>query len=279
MTGDAVIGRPRLKPPPGAVDTHMHIYDRRFATAPTALSTPPDAPLADYRKVRERLGLARTVIVQPTTYGTDNACTLEALAELGDSARAVVVVDRQLGDDELARLTGLGVRGIRFHMLPGGALPWDILEEMAARTHAFGWHVQLQLDGRELPERAALLKRLPGTLVVDHVGRFMGPVAVDDPAFKVLAGLLDGGKCWVKLSAPYESSKADAPGYGDVGVLAKALVGAAPERMLWASNWPHPGQDPRPDDAVMLDLLLDWAGGEATQNRILADNPVALYGF
>ena len=273
--------RPRLKAPPGACDTHMHIYEDRFPVAPTALLKPPPATVADYRKLQQRLGLSRTVIVQPSTYGTDNRCTLEAMAALGDSARGVAVVDTSVSDDELARLTKAGIRGIRFHMLKGGALPWEILETMAARVHEVGWHVQLQLDGRELPEREAVLTRLPGTLVVDHVGKFLEPVSVDHPGFRVLARLVEGGRTWVKLSAAYEVSRKGPPNYDDIGALAKALLRLAPERMLWASNWPHPSvpKHEAPDDAVLLDTLLDWAPDEVTRRRILADNPAELYGF
>ena len=180
------------------------------------------------------------------------------MKSFGENARGVMVADLSATDEELERLTRLGVRGIRFHMLPGGALPWDILEEMAARVNNFGWHVQLQMNGREFPEREALLKRLPCDLVVDHVGRFMGPVPINDPAFKVLLQFLETGRCWVKLSAPYESSESGPPDWADIRSEARALVQAAPERMLWASNWPHPGQKNPPDEGDLLDLLLDW---------------------
>jgi D-galactarolactone isomerase len=167
-------------------------------------------------------------------------------------------------------------------MLAGGVLPWACLEEMAARIHNFGWHVQLQLDGRLLPEREAMLRRLPGTLVIDHTGKFLEPVEPDHPGFQALQRLVDGGRCWVKLSAPYETSKAGPPDYPDVGRLAALLLRQAPERMVWASNWPHPGAQPNPpDDAMLLDALRRWAGDgdEATVRRILADNPATLYGF
>jgi D-galactarolactone isomerase len=276
-------GRPRLQAPPGATDTHMHFYDvaERYPVAPTAAFLPPPARVDDYRKVQRRLGLERVVVVQPSAYGTDNRCTMAAVAELGDAARAVVVVDQSVSDAELARLTAAGARGIRFFMLKGAPLPWDILEEMAARVHPFGWHVQLQCNGRDLPEREAMLERLPGGLVIDHVGRFMDPVPLDHPAFACLLRLLERGRTWVKLSAPYESSRSGPPGYEDVSALAQALVRAAPERMLWASNWPHPGHsDPTiRDDALLLDLLIEWAPEETMRRRILVDNPAALYGF
>jgi D-galactarolactone isomerase len=269
---------PCLKAPKGACDTHIHFYNAAFPSAPEALMTPPDAWIDEYRALQKRLNLERVVVVQPTAYGLDNACQLAAMKAIGENARGVMAVDASTGNAELDRLTRLGVRGARFHMLPGGAVPWEMLEEVAARVRPFGWHIQLQMNGREFPAREAMLKRLPGTLVVDHVGRFMGPVGTDDPAFKVLLRLLETGRCWVKLSAPYESSVSGAPDWTDVAPEARALAGAAPERMLWASNWPHPGRKHRPDEADLLDLLL-WVDDEAVRNRILANNPAELYGF
>jgi D-galactarolactone isomerase len=257
----------------------MHFYNSEFPTAPTALMTPPNAWVKAYRKVQQRLGLERVVVVQPTTYGTDNSCQLEAMKAFGANARGVMVPDPSITDGELEKLTRLGVRGIRFHMLPGGALGWDVFEEMAARVHNFGWHVQLQMNGREFTEREKMLKNLPGDLVVDHVGRFMGPVPIDDPAFRILLQFLDSGRCWVKLSAPYESSETGPPEWSDVTPEARALVKAAPERMLWASNWPHPGQVNPPDEADLLDLLLDWVDDAMVRSKILRDNAVELYGF
>jgi D-galactarolactone isomerase len=271
---------PRLKAPPGACDTHMHFYDARYPTAPTALSTPPDATVEEYRALQRSLGLTRTVVVQPSTYGRDNRCTLEGIAALGlDVARGIAVVDAATSDAELQALTQGGMRGVRFHQLPGGALAWDELDRIAARVQSVGWHVQLQLDGRLLPEREAQIRAWPGRIVIDHVGKFLEPVAPDHPAFRCLLRLVETGRVWVKLSAPYEVSKSGPPLYDDVGRLAKALVRAAPERMLWASNWPHPSVKDKPDDALLLDILLDWAPDEATRHKILIDNPAKLYGF
>ncbi|MHA1151583.1 MAG: amidohydrolase family protein [Alphaproteobacteria bacterium] len=273
---------PKLVCPAGATDCHMHFYGTRedYPLAPSCQALPPFAPVEAYRGLMVRLGLERVVIVQPSAYGKDNRCTLDALAKLGDAARAVVVVDESVTDAELERLTWLGVRAIRFFMLPGGVLPWSALETMAARVAPFGWHVQLQLDGRDLSEHETVLKRLPVPLVIAHNGKFLEPVALDHPGFRSLLRLVDGGKSWVKVSAPYETSRQGPPLYGDVGLLAKALIRAAPERMVWASNWPHPGALANPpDDSVLLDLLLDWAGDESLRRRILTDNPAELYGF
>ena len=270
--------KPRLQAPPGATDTHMHIYEPNYAMAPTAL-TPPleDGCLADYREVQKRLGLQRVVIVQPSTYGLDNRCTMEAVAKLGANARAVICADPTIKDDELKALHDKGARGIRFFMLPGGPVGWEVLDEMAARTRAFGWHVQLQLDGRTLPERMGQIEKFAGQLVIDHVGRFMEPVAIDSAGFKALLRLVDGG-AWVKLSAPYESTKSGPP-WADIGRLATELVKRAPDRMVWATNWPHPSQAPRPDDAQLLDMLFEWVPEETTRAKILSQNPARLYGF
>lgn len=272
--------RPRLKAQAGACDTHMHFYDRRYPTAKTALMTPPDASVAEYRKVQARLGITRTVVVQPTTYGKDNRCTIDSIAALGiANTRGIAVVDNTVADAELERLTKAGMRGVRCHMLPGGALPWDMIEAVAAKVQSHGWHVQLQMDGRQFPEGEALINRLPGTIVIDHTGKFLEPVTTDHPGFKTLMRFVDTGRFYVKLSAPYEVSKVGPPLYGDVGMLAKALAKAAPERMLWASNWPHPGQKTRPDEATLLDVLLDWVDNDADRAKILVDNPARVYGF
>ncbi len=274
--------RPALEAPPGACDTHMHIFagDGVYPIARAAVGPKPVGDSAAYAKVAARLGLERCVIVQPTHYGADNRCTLEAIRQRGEAARGVAVVERGIDEIELKRLTGLGIRGVRFQMVPGGMTPWADTDELAARAAAVGWHAQLQLDGRELPDRLAQIKRWPGDLVIDHIGRFHEPVGVDDPAFKVLLDLVQGGRCWVKLSGAYIHSQTGAPDFDDVGGLARALIAEAPERMLWASNWPHPSHpDNPPDDAMLLDTLLDWAPDAANRQMILVDNPAALYGF
>ena len=280
MATTAIGPAPRLQAPAGACDTHIHVYDPKHPLAPTAVGKPPEASAAAYRAVMQRLGLARAVIVQPSAYGADNRCTLEGIVTLGlDKARGIAVVDDRVTERALADLTVGGMSGARLHMLAGGAVPWDMADAVAARVQAVGWHVQLQLDGRLLPERESQIRSWLGRVVIDHVGKFLEPVPPDHAAFRCLLRLVEGGRVWVKLSAPYEVSKAGPPLYDDVGRLAKVLVKTAPERMLWASNWPHPGARDKPDDAALLDLLLEWAPDEATRKRILVDNPAGLYGF
>ncbi len=281
---------PILQPLPAeACDTHMHFYHGDYPSAATTVLEPPDATVDQYRELQEALGCRRVVVVQPTTYGLDNSCQLDAMARLrelaglealapGDPVRGIAVVNADTPAAELQRLTELGVRGARFHMLPGGAVDWDQLEPVAEAIAPLGWHVQLQLNGRELAEREPQLRRLPTELVVDHVGRFMPPVDLDDENFGALWRLLQGGRTWVKISAPYESSVDGPPSYADTARLARALVAGLPERMLWATNWPHPGQASYPSAENLLALVAEWIPAEHHQ-QVLVDNPAALYGF
>lgn len=272
---------PRLKASPQACDSHIHIYDPAMPLAPTANGPGPAwATVATYRTVRKRLGTERVVVVQPTAYGTDNRCTLAAIAELGiANTRGVAVIDTSVSDVELRHLNDAGIRGARFQMLPGGALPWEMLEPVAARIATFGWHIQLQMDGRRLEEREALIARLPCSVVIDHIGKFLEPVTVNHPGFRCLLRLLDNDNVWLKLAAPYEVSKSGPPHYADVGVLATHAARTHPERMVWASNWPHVSVISPPDDAMLLDLLLEWAPDAAVRRRILTDNAATLYDF
>ena len=257
----------------------MHFYDGARA-AKAGTPNPGHFSVPMYRELQEKLGLERVIVVQPNAYGYDNSVTLSAIRELGDAAKGVAVVAADAGEKELERLTRAGICGVRIMTLHGGTLGFDAMDAVVARVHPFGWHANIQLDGRELPRYEAQMKRLPGNFVIDHTGKFLEPVAPQHAAFKALLRLLDTGRCWVKLSAPYETSRTGAPKYEDVSVLAKALVRHAPERMLWASNWPHPSVRPRvPDDAALLELLAEWAPDERTRKRILTDNPAQLYGF
>lgn len=264
--------------PAGACDTHVHFYHRSYPSSPEAVLHPPDASVTDYRALQTEVGTDRVVVVQPTTYGLDNRCQLDAMAQLGGAARGIAVIDHTTTAREIERLDRLGVRGARFHMLPGGAVGWESLEPVAAAIVDAGWHIQLQLNGRELTERVERLSVLPVPIVVDHVGRFMPPVADDDPSFLSLRRLIEDGSVWVKISAPYESSVEGPPDYGDVATLARTLIDCYPERMLWATNWPHPGQAGPPTATDLRALLHAWIPAEQ-QQRILVDNPATLYGF
>jgi D-galactarolactone isomerase len=271
--------RPKVTVPRGACDTHIHFYDAAVPVKP-GTPMPGNFSVADYLMVQTRLGLARVIVVQPNAYADDNRVTLAAIRGIGSGARGVAVVKPGVKDAEVERLTKGGMRGVRIMTLNGGTLGFDVMDQVMAHVHPFGWHADIQLDGRDLPKVEAQIKRLPGRFVIDHTGKFLEPVPPEHEAFRSLLRLVDTGRCWVKLSGPYETSKTGAPRYEDVGRLARALVKHAPERMLWASNWPHPSARKQPpDEADLLDLLLDWAPDDGTRKRILVDNPADLYGF
>lgn len=273
---------PELKVPAGACDCHIHIYElARYPLASTATFGPPQASWEDYLQVRKALGLSRAVIVQATGYGFDNRCALEALSLSRGTARMIATLAADTPQAELKALHAQGVRGVRFMMVPdsGGVMTWDDLAPMARRIADLGWVINLQLDGRDLPRYESVVRELPCKVSIDHNGKFLTPVATTDPAFLSLLRLLDSGHVWVKLAAPYETSRSGPPHYDDVSALASALAAGHPERCLWASNYPHPGRQDRPDNADMLDLLRHWAPAQENRARILVDNPAELYGF
>ncbi|MGW1420056.1 amidohydrolase family protein [Bradyrhizobium manausense] len=271
---------PVLRPPAGACDCHLHIYNSDFPVAASATIKPPDARVADYLQLRKRLGLSRGVIVTPSTYGTDNSCTLDALAELGNSARGVAVVDTGVKDDELKRLHEHGIRGIRFNIARAGATTVEMIEPLAHRVAAFGWHVQVHMPADAIVANAAVFEHLPVSVVFDHLGRIPQPQGKTHPAFAMIMRMLRDGKAWVKISSMYQDTKFGPPSYADVGEVAKAYIQSAPERVVWGSDWPHPakGNFGAPNDALLFDLVAEWAGSEAWK-QILINNPETLYGF
>jgi predicted TIM-barrel fold metal-dependent hydrolase len=271
----------KIKMPADACDCHHHVYDGKFPIAPTATLKPGDAKAADYKLLQKRIGTTRSVVVQPSTYGTDNSCTLDGMAQLGPTSRGVAVVDTSVTDAELKRLHDLGIRGIRFNLVQAGATTVEMLEPLSKRVNDLGWHVQIHQTGDGIVKMEDVLQKVASPIVFDHMGRIPKDVGTAHPAFAVISKLIDKGKTWVKISGAYMDTKVGPPTYADSTRLAQAFVKLAPQRMVWGSDWPHPTQkdDDKPNDAILADLLLEWAPDEATRNRILVDNPATLYGF
>ncbi|HCE94640.1 MAG: 2-pyrone-4,6-dicarboxylate hydrolase [Burkholderiales bacterium GWA2_64_37] len=281
------LNRPQRLLPPGACDSHMHIFDARFLSSAHWPRTPPDAPVAAYRQLQQRLGSTRTVVVTPSTYGTDNACTLDALDQLGDDARGVAVVDPSVSDAELARLAARRVCGLRVNFVSPqswGTTTAQMLSTLAGKVarHADcgGWHIQVFAHPEQIVALAPVLQALPVPLVIDHLGRIDPAEGPSAQAFGVLRRLLDSGNTWVKLSGAYMRSAVRGPSYADTLPLGQALVRAAPSHLVWGSDWPHTTEAPGTvNDADLVDLLRAWAGSAAAMDRILVDNPARLYGF
>jgi D-galactarolactone isomerase len=271
--------RPKLRAPPNACDCHHFIYDSRYPTDRRGIPFPGDALVEDYRALQRRLGIARQVVIQPSTYGLDNRVALDAVAAFGREARAVVVVTDSVSDAELRRMHQRGVRGIRFNFAPAGPTTRDMIEPLSHRVRDFGWHIEVDVWAAALPEIIPILARLKSPVVFDHLGHIPEPEGVRHPLFAMIRRLIDNGRTWVKLAAPYDATKIGPPTYADSSALARAYVQIAPERVVWGTNWPHPGEDPKPDDALLLDLLLNWAPDERVRHRILVENPALLYDF
>jgi predicted TIM-barrel fold metal-dependent hydrolase len=286
MPGEAVPNSagdrpPRLAAPANACDCHMHIYDAaRFAPLRPGARMQAQASVAEYRLLQRRLGTRRTVVVTPAVYETDNRVTLDAIARLGD-ARGVAVVHPTVTDAELQQLADGGIRGIRFTQFdPATAVTTrDMIEPLSRRVADLGWHVQIHMRADQIAAAAGLWERLPSTIVFDHMGRLPQPVGLDHPAFAIIRRLIDKGRTWVKLSGAYLDTKVGPPSYADATAVARAFAAAAPERMVWGSDWPHPTETQKPDDAVLFDLLADWVSDAATRQRVLVGNPETLYGF
>jgi predicted TIM-barrel fold metal-dependent hydrolase len=272
---------PKLKMPADACDCHHHIYDSKFPIAPSATLKPGDAKAADYQALQKRIGTTRSVVVQPSTYGTDNSCTLDGMAQLGPASRGVAVVDTSVTDAELKRLNGLGIRGIRFNLVQAGATTVDMLEPLSKRVADLGWHVQIHQTGDGIVKMEGVLQKVASPIVFDHMGRIPKDIGVDHPAYTVISRMVDKGRTWVKISGAYMDTKVGPPTYADSTKLAQAFVKLAPQRMVWGSDWPHPTakDDDKPNDATLVDLLAEWALDEATRRRILVENPAELYGF
>lgn len=272
---------PRLKAPPGAVDTHFHIFGPEdvYPFLPERRFTPPDASVSAYLKMHRALGLSRAVLVQPSMYGTDNRRQFDAAREMGIPTRTIVVVPTTIPDKELEDLWQQGARGVRFNPSQPGSLPLDQVERFADRLAGLGWHIQLMMTPVQLIDLAPRLGKLACPIVVDHIGDIRSSDGLEQPAFGALLGLLRGGNCWVKLSAGYHHSDQDPP-YPETIPFVHALVRERPDRLLWGSDWPHANHWGRmPNSTDLFDLLLDWVPDDSTRTRILVDNPERFYGF
>ena len=276
---------PKLKAPANACDCHHHIYDAaRFPMPPAKRRpAPSNGDVANYRLLQKRIGTTRSVVVQPRNYAIDNAVTIDALKQLAPNSRGVVVIHPTITDAELTTFNDAGVRGVRFSLGdPASAVvTGDMIEPLAKRIAGLGWHIQFNVEGEQIVEIEALLRRLPTPLVFDHLGHPPLPAGIDHPSHAILRSLIDKGRTWVKLSGAYSNSEVGPPAYPEATKIAQAFVKAAPERLVWGSDWPHPGlpDDNKPDDSVLFDLMTVWAPDAATRNRILVNNPEALYGF
>jgi predicted TIM-barrel fold metal-dependent hydrolase len=275
------IRRPFTPVPPHAVDCHAHIFGPadRFPFAEGRSYTPPEASEADYLAMLATLGIERMVIVQPSVYGFDNRCTMEAVGRFGlDRARAIVHVHGDDRPQDLARLREGGARGVRFITMSKGGTSLDDLRAVARLCADQGWHLQMYLPPRTWAELTRTLRDLPVPVVIDHMGQAMPSAPDFEASSRTILTLLERPDTWIKLCG-YRVS-AGGPPYADVAPWARRLIEAAPERCVWGTDWPHPNMEGHmPDDGELIDLLAAWCPDEARRRAILVDNPARLYGF
>ena len=282
-------GQPDFRSPPGGCDAHFHVFGpaQRYPYGGDLRYTPPLAPLSDYLKLAGKLGVSRFMFVQPSAYGRDNRCMLDAMQELGvDKCRGIVDVDENTPDAELGRLNELGVRGVRINLSP--VKPFESgfaakllprIARLADRCAEIGWHLDFLTPGWLTTELMPTLRKLKLDFTLAHFGMFQAKEGVDQPGFRQLLELLRHGerRCWVKLTGVYRMSAAK--GFADVAPMARAFIEAAPDRLVWGSDYPHLSFADKVGSVELWNLLGRWAPDEATRQKILVENPKRLFGF
>jgi predicted TIM-barrel fold metal-dependent hydrolase len=269
--------------PLASCDCHLHVYDNTHPIASGAKLNPPTATVEDYRRIQARMGTSRAVLVTPSTYGADNTVMLNGLAQLGAQGRGVAVIDGDESEAQLHALQAAGVRGVRINLSLGATNDVASIEHIAHRIAPLGWHLQLLMPIEQLVALSPVLERLPTAMVFDHFARITPSQCMKHPAHHWLRAMMARGKAWLKLSGGCLVSPTAS--VEDVGLddLARSFIDAAPERVVWGSDWPHAtasaGLQPMPDDARQIDRLAQWAGDAPQLQRILVSNPARLYDF
>ena len=270
-------------PPPGATDAHCHIFGpaQRFPFAPEATYIPPDSGIDDFEVLQERLGLSRAVFVQASCHGTDNTAMVDALLRGNGRYAGVAMIDESFSEADIGALHDAGVRGIRFNFVAhlGGAPELDVFWRLVDRVQQFGWHIVLHFDAKDLPRYAELLDRMPCPYVIDHMARLDAAAGLGQEPFEALLELMSDERAWVKVSGAERLTAGGTLPYDDVVPYAQALIAAAPDRVLWGTDWPHPNVRHMPDDGDLVDTLAAFAPDESARNQILVTNPQALYDF
>jgi len=281
--------------PAGACDCHAHIFGdyQRFPLLPSRNYTPGLALPVELARLHRTLHVERSVIVTSTAYGTDNSATLYGVRELGGAARAVVVIDEMTSQKELDSMQQAGARGVRLFLATPGmdaATARHRFQSAEDRLRNGRWHIQIFANLTIISALKDLVAKSAVPVVFDHFGGARGEYGVSQPGFADLLELVGVGKAYVKISAAYRFSR-QAPDFGDMRPLAQALVAANPERILWATDWPHtsgdiPGKKPTDifpfidvDDAHLMNLLAAWVPDPTLRRGILVENPARLYDF
>jgi len=274
---------PKFRPPPLACDAHCHIFGpaAKFPFAPDASYHPPDAPFEALQKLHKILGIERAVIVHASCHGADMRATLDGIARSNGKYRGTAIIDETYGEREFQRMNDGGIRAVRFNFVKhlGGRPDMAFFQRTVGRVKEMGWHLILHLDAVDLVDFDAMFKKIPVPMVIDHMGRMKAADGLDQPAFKTLLEWMRNDRFWVKVCGP-ERVSSKGPPFTDAVPFARKLIEAAPDRILWGTDWPHPnvGQH-MPNDGDLVDLFAQMAPEPGLQKKILVDNPARLYGF
>jgi 2-pyrone-4,6-dicarboxylate lactonase len=278
--------RPTLALPGGAVDTHVHVFARGYMLSPKRGYNPPDSTLEDLKRLHSTLGIDRVVFTQPSVYGVDNSAILDGMAALNaeraNRARAVVAITLDIRDEELEALDARGVRGVRLNTDNAGGMPIEIaaIPQLAARIAPLRWHIEFLFPGKDIIELMPTLAAVKVPISIAHFAYQPATAGVSAPGFKALIELMRRGNAWMKISGANRVSATDLPPYDDVKPMAEALIEAAPDRIMWGTDWPHPNKYlVNPNDGDLVDAFGDWVTDEAMRRRIMVDNPAAFYRF
>lgn len=266
--------------PNGTVDTHFHVLGppSRYPYAEGRSYTPPDADFADWRRLSEGLGVGAGVLVQASVHGFDNSQILDLLRARPFPLRAVLALRPDIGDARLADLHALGVRGARINTVFNAGMGLEAATALARRLRGSGWHLEFLADVSRIPDLRGLVAGLGVPAVFAHFGHVPAAQALADPGFRALCGLVRDGLAWVKLSGPARITAHDAPPYGDAAPLARALVQANPDRLLWGSDWPHTAiPRPPPGHPALAAMARDWLDCPALLAKVMVANPRNLY--
>jgi 2-pyrone-4,6-dicarboxylate lactonase len=276
---------PGFSVPANACDCHVHVFGapETYPYQRERSYTPYPAPVASLRAMHKTLGISRAVIVQASVHGQDNRCLVDAVASDPHRYRGIATVGEDVTEAELKRLHNAGVRGIRVNLVDRGGMPFsslDALAVMADRIRDMGWHIELLVHVEEWAELRRSLTKLRLPVSFGHIGYTKVALGLDHPGYREFLSVLRDGLGWVKLTGPYRISSAESVPYDDVAPFAHAVIAAAPDRVIWGSDWPHVLHYKKmPNDGALLDALAAWAPDETLRRRILVENPARLYGF
>jgi 2-pyrone-4,6-dicarboxylate lactonase len=277
---------PTFDVPAGAIDCHAHIFgpDDRYAYSPKRGYTPPEASLESYLCLHRTLGgIGRAVLTQPSVYGTDNSCMLDVVDQMDGSFMAIAAVNADITDKELEALHERRVRGIRVNLVDKGGMPFEdinAVRRFTERIKYLGWHLELLIHVHEFDDLRATMNSMAVDVSVGHLGYMKTANAIEHPGFQDFLSLVRDGKCWVKLSGSYRITTEEKPPYADVTPYALAIIEANEDRVIWGTDWPHPWVfGHMPNDGALMNQLAGWAPDAAVRQKILVDNPEALFGF